>query len=167
MANWRGSSTWEALRGSGTLLRVPKPLVRVGSPENALRPQWRGAVWQQVRYIMEETASLALVEDMIAAIDKVLRYLGTVADREAFLANEMVIDAMIRNYEIIGEAANKVPAELRNRYPEIPWRQMHGLRNLAVHEYQLVDPSVLWQIAHDHLSDYRAQLQQVLRAEQS
>ena len=51
----------------------------------------------------------------------------------------MVVDAVARNFEIIGEAAKNVPKDVQDRYPEIPWRKMYGLRNLITHEYFGVD----------------------------
>ncbi len=58
---------------------------------------------------MREGGSLVLIEDMIDAIDKIITYLDTVAGPRDFLDNEMFIDAVTRNYKIIGEAANKIP----------------------------------------------------------
>ena len=62
---------------------------------------------------MKHREYLAFIEDMIEAIDKILRYLDTVDGFEDFLNSEMVIDAVTRNYEIIGEAANQIPKEIK------------------------------------------------------
>lgn len=108
---------------------------------------------------------LAFVEDMIGAIDKVLRYLDTVNGLAGFLQNEMVIDAVTRNYVIIGEAANQIPKNIKDKYPELPWRQMYGLRNFAAHEYHIIDPQILWEIAEDHLIENKIQLENLLYQE--
>ncbi|MGD1891231.1 MAG: DUF86 domain-containing protein [Cyclobacteriaceae bacterium] len=63
---------------------------------------------------------------MIEAINKILRYLDTVDGLKEFLQNDMVIDAVTRNYEIIGEAANQISKAIKDKYPELPWRQMYG-----------------------------------------
>jgi hypothetical protein len=61
-------------------------------------------------------------------------YLGEL-DFRKFKMNYLVVDAIIRNFEIIGEASKKIPADIQEKYPEIPWRKMYGLRNLIAHEY--------------------------------
>lgn len=115
---------------------------------------------------MTQRDYLTFVEDMIEAIDKILKYLDTVDGLEEFLQNDMVIDAVTRNYEIIGEAAHHIPENIKEKYPELPWRQMYGLRNFAVHEYHIIDPQILWEIAEDHLIDNKIQLEILLEKEQ-
>jgi len=68
------------------------------------------------------------VEDMLAFCERVLRYTGNV-ERDAFLADPMRYDATLRNLELIGEAANHVPDEVRAKAPSIPWRQVVATRN--------------------------------------
>jgi uncharacterized protein with HEPN domain len=104
---------------------------------------------------------------MIESIEKILRYIQTVQDADDFLANDMVMDAVTRNFEIIGEASNKIPQVMKERYPEVPWRQMYDLRNFAVHEYHIIDPMILWEIAKDHLPANKAQLKQILEKEKN
>ena len=108
---------------------------------------------------------MAYIEDMIEAIDKIIRYLDTVNGLREFLRNEMVTDAVTKNYEIIGEAANQIPKIIKDKYPEVPWKQMYGLRNFAAHEYHTIDPQILWEIAEDHLIENKAQLEEVLEKE--
>lgn len=115
---------------------------------------------------MTQRDYLTFVEDMIEAIDKILKYLDTVDGLEEFLQNDMVIDAVTRNYEIIGETAHHIPENIKEKYPELPWRQMYGLRNFAVHEYHIIDPQILWEIAEDHLIDNKIQLEILLEKEQ-
>lgn len=114
---------------------------------------------------MKDRGHLAYVEDMLEAINKIFRYLDTVDGLAGFLKNDMVIDAVTRNYEIIGEAASKVPTSIKEKYPEIPWRQMYGLRNFAVHEYHIIDPQILWEVAEDHLIENKNQLKKLLENE--
>jgi uncharacterized protein with HEPN domain len=75
-----------------------------------------------------------------------------------FKKNELVIDAVIRNFEIIGEASNSVPAVIQSVNSHIPWRQMIGLRNLLIHEYFGVDVSAVWQTIHTDLPVLKQQL---------
>lgn len=109
----------------------------------------------------------AYLEDMIASIEKILRYIGTVTDADDCIASEMVMDAVTRNDEIIGEASNKIPQAIKEKYSEIPWRQMYGLRNFAVHDYHVIDYKILWHIAKDHLPKNKVQLEQILEKEGS
>ena len=102
---------------------------------------------------------------MIEAIDKITRYLDSVDDFTDFLQNDMVMDAVTRNYEIIGEAANQVPKTIREKYPKLPWKQMYGLRNFAAHEYHTIDPQILWEIAEDHLLENKIELENLLAQE--
>ena len=57
------------------------------------------------------------------------------------------MDAVIRNLEIIGEAAKNIPMRIRDKYPEVPWKRMIGLRNIVVHEYFGIDTHIIWRIA--------------------
>ncbi|HYG38048.1 MAG TPA: HepT-like ribonuclease domain-containing protein [Cytophagales bacterium] len=113
----------------------------------------------------EDRSFLEFLEDMINSIDKILKYIETVEGIEDFLSNDMVIDAVTRNYEIIGEAANKIPIEIKEKYPEVPWRQMYGLRNFAAHDYHKIDHRILWEIAEDHLVENRIMLEEILEKE--
>jgi uncharacterized protein with HEPN domain len=71
-----------------------------------------------------------------------------IRDGEAvFFRDEKTQDAVIRNFEIIGEAVKRVPAEYRDRYPEIPWQLMAGFRDVLIHAYQGVDVGRVWSIA--------------------
>lgn len=92
------------------------------------------------------------LDDMCEAIDKVGRYIEGLT-YETFVSNDMVVDAVIRNLEIIGEAARCIPEHVRNSGPEIPWSKMTGLRNLVAHEYFGVDLSIIWQIASKNIVD--------------
>ncbi|RDC64292.1 HepT-like ribonuclease domain-containing protein [Adhaeribacter pallidiroseus] len=115
----------------------------------------------------EERSFREYMEDMIESIDKILKYIGTISSVNDFLNNDLVIDAVTRNYEIIGEAANKIPLEIRAKYPEVPWKQMYGLRNFAVHDYHKIDHIILWEIAQDHLLKNKTMLESILKTESS
>ena len=67
-------------------------------------------------------------------------------DESLFLADEKTIDAVVRNIEIIGEAAKQLPTEFKTRYSKVPWPQIAGLRNRIVHDYAGIDLKLVWNI---------------------
>ncbi|MFN3179060.1 MAG: DUF86 domain-containing protein [Thermus sp.] len=102
------------------------------------------------------------VMDMLQAISRIERYLADL-DRDAFLASDLHLDAVVRNLEIVGEAARHLPEELRDRYPEIPWRRVVGLRNVVAHQYFAVDPEVVWVVAKEQVPTLKNILQHILK----
>jgi uncharacterized protein with HEPN domain len=104
------------------------------------------------------------INDMILGIDRVLDYVNAVESLDDFLNNQMVIDAVAYNFENIGEASNKIPQTIKDKHPDVPWKQMYGLRNFAVHEYHIIDPIIFWEIAEKHLVQNRIDLEKVLEA---
>lgn len=97
------------------------------------------------------------IKDILHAIDKIEHYTKDMTASE-FKKNELVIDAVIRNFEIIGEASNGIPLTIQNTHPYIPWKQMITLRNFLIHEYFGVDVSTVWQTARIHLPALKVQL---------
>jgi hypothetical protein len=79
-------------------------------------------------------------------------------DFKEFVDDERTIDAVIRNFEILGEAAKQVPAELRPIHPNIPWKQMIQMRDLFVHEYFGVDHEILWETIREDIPKLAGQL---------
>lgn len=92
------------------------------------------------------------LEDIVTAMDKVQRYVAG-GTEESFEQDEILVDAVLRNLEIIGEAAGGVPEDLQAQYPDVPWRKMKGLRNLLAHEYFGIDLSIIWEIASSNIPD--------------
>ena len=79
-----------------------------------------------------------------------------------FKKNHLIIDAVIRNFEIIGEASKNIPENIQEKYPEIPWKKMYGLRNLISHEYFGIDYEMLWEIATGNLPQNIKDLQRMI-----
>jgi uncharacterized protein with HEPN domain len=104
------------------------------------------------------------VEDILDAIAKIRRYTEAMTI-DTLMADERTVDAVMRNITIIGEVSNHVPAAIRNRYPEVPWDEMRGIRNRLVHEYYEVDMDILWQTLRGNLPPLVPLLQEVLRRE--
>lgn len=84
------------------------------------------------------------LDDIVAACEKIGRYVPQ--SFEQFAADERTIDAVVRNLEIIGEAAKRVPPETRAEMPEIEWQRIAGLRDILIHEYFAVDLRIVWDV---------------------
>ncbi|MCP5107752.1 MAG: DUF86 domain-containing protein, partial [bacterium] len=72
------------------------------------------------------------LKDISESIEKILEYTKEI-DCEDFIENTMVFDAVVRNFEIIGEAAKNIPDEIKLKFPDIPWTDMVGMRNILIH----------------------------------
>ncbi|MEA3312677.1 MAG: DUF86 domain-containing protein [candidate division WOR-3 bacterium] len=103
-----------------------------------------------------------LVEEIAEAIDKVERYTHGLTF-EVFKDNDMAIDAVLRNLEVIGEASKGIPPEVREGYPDIPWKRMIGLRNIVIHEYFGIDVSIIWEIVTRNLPQTKPLITQMLK----
>ena len=91
-----------------------------------------------------------MVSDILESAHKVLDY--TAGQRfEDFKSDGKTVDAVIRNFEIIGEAANRLPEEFKNSFPDIDWHRIRGFRNRIVHDYFGIDYSIVWTIKETFL----------------
>jgi len=70
---------------------------------------------------------------------------------ETFLQDTQCQDAVIRRLEIIGEASRRLSDETRQTLPEIPWREIIGMRNMLIHDYDDIDMKIVWDTVNDHL----------------
>lgn len=98
------------------------------------------------------------IEDILESIDKIERYTKDM-DYAAWLEDEKTVDAVVRNIEIIGEASSHLPDDVLERYADIPWHLMKGIRNFLAHEYFGVDVEVIWKTVKEDLPLLRERLQ--------
>jgi uncharacterized protein with HEPN domain len=98
---------------------------------------------------------------ILDAAERILDYLSGV-ERDQFLGNRLLQDAVIRNLEIIGEACVNLTPALRDAHPDVPWQRASGIRNRLVHGYFDVDLSVVWQTAKDSVSPFASQIRAIL-----
>jgi uncharacterized protein with HEPN domain len=95
---------------------------------------------------------------------RIIEYIGD-NDFKEFKQNYMIVDAVVRNFEIIGEASKNIPIEVQSKYPEIPWKKMYGLRNLISHEYFGIDYEMICQIATANLPQNIRDMQKMIANE--
>ncbi len=95
----------------------------------------------------------------VEAIDAILSY--TVEGREVFYADGKTRDAVIRNIEIIGQAVKGVSDATRALEPDIPWRQIAGMRDKLIHEYFGVDLALVWDVVERDLPNVRPRLEEL------
>ncbi len=101
------------------------------------------------------------IEGILEPIARIQRYLEGM-DRAGFIGDDRTMDAVVRNFGIIGEAASNLPGNILAAHPEIPWSRMKGLRNLIIHEYFGVSPEILWSTAKNDLPPLVGMLQSML-----
>lgn len=94
------------------------------------------------------------------SIDKIEAY--SAGGFEAFKANPMAQDAIVRNFEIIGEAAKRLSDAVKQSRPEVPWRDVAGFRDVLIHNYMGVDLNEVWNIIANHLQSLRAAVDDLL-----
>ena len=81
---------------------------------------------------------------------------------EEFLSNSLLQDGVIRQLEVMGEAARNLSEDLRNEYPKIPWRQMISLRNRMIHAYFNVNLQIIWEIIQGDIPNLKQETKHVL-----
>jgi len=97
---------------------------------------------------------------ILERIDRILEY--TAEGKIAFLADPRTQDAVIRNLEVIGEAAKRIPEEYRREQPSIPWRALAGFRDVLIHQYEGVNNTEVWQIVEKDLGPLRQAITTIL-----
>lgn len=105
-----------------------------------------------------------LLDDILEAIDKIEEYIADIPF-EVFLVENKTKDAVVRNLEIIGEASKNISEEIKQKYDDVEWRKIIGLRNIVVHDYFGVDYEIVWQIITNELLPFKEQLTNIKKRE--
>ena len=104
------------------------------------------------------------IGDMIQSMERIALYIEG-HSFDTFEKDFMVVDAVARNFEIIGEAARRIPPKIQQKYPQLPWDKMYQLRNIVSHAYFEVDYETIWRIASEQLKQNLADLQDLMKQE--
>ncbi len=110
---------------------------------------------------MKNRRALSSLEDILESIAAIKAFVKGVS-LPAFKKNRMMADAVLRNVEIIGEAAKNIPPTVRSSHPGIPWKRIIGLRNIVIHQYATVDLDIIWKIIKGNLPGVEPKLKEIM-----
>jgi len=102
--------------------------------------------------------------DIQLAMNRIAEYIEGY-DFDKFKKDYKTVDAVIRNFEIIGEASKNLPQEIKEKYPEIPWQEMYYLRNKITHEYFGIDYEIIWDVSTNYLPENKLQIDRIIELE--
>jgi len=111
---------------------------------------------------MSKREMLLLLQDILDASEKILSYTNEMSFKD-FIDDDKTIEAVVWNFEIIGEAANRIPEDFKLSYVEIEWRQMIGFRNRVVHEYFEMDYENLWKIKEENVPELMELIEMLIK----
>ncbi len=102
------------------------------------------------------------IEDVLDSIAKIERYTKDINEND-FLADTQAQDSVLRRLEIIGEAVKNIPDDFRNKYPQIPWKRIAGLRDILIHEYFGVNLRRAWKVAKEDILSLKQEILKVAK----
>lgn len=108
-----------------------------------------------------EKSPLVYLNHILECISRINFYVDGF-DEDLFVQNILVQDAVIRNFEVIGEAVKKLDADFRSKYPNIPWRNIAGMRDKLIHDYIGVDIWAVWGVVEEIIPDFEKQLKEII-----
>ncbi|MBW6479808.1 MAG: DUF86 domain-containing protein [Bacteroidales bacterium] len=110
---------------------------------------------------MSERSAELLLEDMLESCEKIMEFTKGLSFEE-FKKNYLVVDAVVRNFTVIGEAAGRIPDDFKRKYDEIEWNRIKGFRNRIVHDYFGIDYQIVWLIIENNIPELREHIKKII-----
>ncbi len=100
------------------------------------------------------------LDDILESISKIEKYTAAISYAE-FSKNALIVDAVIRNLEVIGEAVKHIPIDLKKKYSYVDWKKIAGLRDILIHEYFGVDLKIIWDIVINKIPELKESIKKI------
>lgn len=107
---------------------------------------------------------LLFLEDILISIGKIEKYTKELTFRE-FAKNDLVADAVIRNFEIIGEAVKKIPKGIKKKYSDVEWNEAAGFRDVLIHDYFGIDLEAVWDTINKNIPPFKEKILRIFESE--
>jgi uncharacterized protein with HEPN domain len=105
---------------------------------------------------------LIFLEDILESIEKIEKYVDNLSEKE-FEDNSEKQDAVIRRIEIIGEAVKNISKETKEKYSDIPWREVAGMRDVVIHQYFGVTVGLVWRVATSEIPNLKEKIKKIIK----
>jgi uncharacterized protein with HEPN domain len=112
----------------------------------------------------DERSNKLFLNDIQIAMSRIAEYIVGY-DFDHFKKDYKTVDAVIRNFEVIGEASKNLDEKIKEKYPDVPWNEMYYLRNKVSHEYFGIDYEIIWDLATNYLPENKIQIDYIVNNE--